>query len=495
MHLTVTDSPPREVAADALVLPLFKGGKATAEETAFDDALGGRLTHLDELGDLPRKPNKTLVLYPDSDVGAARVVTVGLGAADELDARVWSEAVRSAVREVTGKPGRSAAVVLPAAVRDALGDAAAELAAAAAVVAGQGPGFYQSEPKRSPLATLSLVVPEVTGGLETAASRGVAVGHATNLARELVDRPAEDVFPESVAERARGVAAEFGLTCTVLDEADLARERMGALLAVARGGGRPPRVVKLEHRGGGDGPVLALVGKGVTFDSGGLSIKPSDGMKDMKCDMAGSAAVLGALRAVAELKLPVNVTGYLGLTENMISGRSYKLGDVLKTRRGTTVEVLNTDAEGRLVLADVLDLARTDGAAAVVDLATLTGACVVALGERITGVFTEHPDLGAKVETAAAAAGEFTWAMPMHDHFAELLKSDVADCKNVGPRPGGAVTAAKFLQKFVGDLPWVHLDIAGPSFASSSAADHDSGARGAMVPTLVNLAEAWGRPT
>ena len=493
MHPSLSTAPVRELPADVLILPLPSGDGFGAVAGEIDAALGGQLTRLRESGDLCRKPGRTLTLYPGPELAADRLITVGLGRIDELDARVWSEAVRTAVREVTGKPGRGAALVLPAEVLGRLGESAARTATTAALVAGQGPGLYQKEPKRSPLAGLTLAVPEVTGPLRTAAERGAAVGRAVNLTRELVDRPAEDVYPESVAARAREVSGEFGLTCTVLDEDAIRAERMGALLAVARGGGRPPRVVKLEHRGGGDGPVLALVGKGVTFDSGGLSIKPNDGMKDMKADMAGAAAVLGALRAIAELKLPVNVTGYLGLTENMISGRSYKLGDVLATRQGTTVEVLNTDAEGRLVLADVLDFARTDGAATVVDLATLTGACVVALGEQITGLFTEHPDLADRVRTAAEAAGELVWPMPMHGHFAKLLKSDVADCKNVGPRSGGAVTAAKFLQKFTGGVPWVHLDIAGPSFADSAAADHDSGATGAMVPTLVHLAEGWGR--
>ena len=330
-----------------------------------------------------------------------------------------------------------------------------------------------------------------------------------NLARELVNRPAEDVYPQSVARRAAAFAKDAGLGCLVLDEADLERERCGSLLAVARGSDRPPRVVVLSHLKGGDGPTLALVGKGVTFDSGGLSLKPNDGMKDMKCDMAGSAAVLGAMTAIAGLDLPVNVVGFAGLAENMVSGASYKLGDVLATRSGKTVEVLNTDAEGRLVLADVLDLAvrpQVDGggdglkgvpaAAAIVDLATLTGACVVALGEDLIGGFPNKPaaaDGGLYEQVAAAAedAGEGLWRMPMHDHFKSLLDSDVADCKNVGPRWGGAVTAAKFLEQFVGDVPWVHLDIAGPAFAEKGRSDRPSGATGAGVRLLVSLAEQW----
>ncbi len=241
----------------------------------------------------------------------------------------------------------------------------------------------------------------------------------------------------------------------------------------------------------------------MTFDSGGLSLKPNDGMKDMKCDMAGSAAVLGAMAAIAGLDLPVNVVGYAGLVENMVSGDSYKLGDVLHTRQGTTVEVLNTDAEGRLVLADVLDMAVTGGSWAkpadrIVDLATLTGSCVVALGEGIVGGFCGvNSDGGeawwAEVHAAFAAAGEEVWRLPMDDSFKSLLDSDVADIKNVGPRWGGATTAGKFLEHFVGKVPWVHLDIAGPAFRDKSGPDMPSGGTGVGVRTLVTLAESFGK--
>jgi leucyl aminopeptidase len=252
-------------------------------------------------------------------------------------------------------------------------------------------------------------------------------------------------------------------------------------------------LVVLEYKGGGkDAPTLALVGKGVTFDSGGLSLKPTDSMKTMKCDMAGAATVLGAMTAIARLKVAANVTGYLGLVENMVSGASYKLGDVLKARNGVTIEVLNTDAEGRLVLADVLSYAVDQGADRLIDLATLTGACVVALGEEITGVFANDQSWADAVQSAAKTVGEKTWQMPMDELFADLLKSDVADCKNVGPRWGGAITAAKFLEKFVSGKPWVHLDIAGPAFAESCTPHREGGGTGCMVRTLVEVAERFG---
>ena len=265
---------------------------------------------------------------------------------------------------------------------------------------------------------------------------------------------------------------------------------MGSLMAVAQGSVRPPRVVVLKHNGGGDGaPALAIVGKGVTFDSGGLSLKSNEGMKTMKCDMAGAATMLGAMTAIAKLGLPVNVIGLAGLVENMPDGNSFKLGDVLTARNGKTIEVLNTDAEGRLVLADVLAYAVDLGAERLIDLATLTGACVVALGEEVTGTFSNCDDWSQAVGSAAKQAGELAWPMPMDDLFGDLIKSDVADIKNVGPRWGGAITAAKFLENFVDSTPWVHLDIAGPSFASNNKPHREGGGTGCMVRTLVAAAE------
>ena len=264
-------------------------------------------------------------------------------------------------------------------------------------------------------------------------------------------------------------------------------------MAVARGSSLPPRLVILSHLGGGEeAPVLALVGKGVTFDSGGLSLKPTDGMKTMKCDMAGAATVIGAMQAIARLHLPVNVVGMVGLVENLVSGNSYKLGDVLTARSGKTIEVLNTDAEGRLVLADVLNVAVERGAARIIDLATLTGACLVALGRDVAGLMSNDGAWSDQVQAAADACGEPCWQLPMFPEYAKQIRSEVADIKNVGDgRWAGAITAAKFLEEFVGDTPWVHLDIAGPAFLESSKPWLDAGGSGAFVRTLVEVARTW----
>jgi leucyl aminopeptidase len=252
-------------------------------------------------------------------------------------------------------------------------------------------------------------------------------------------------------------------------------------------------LVILSHRGGAEGdPVLALVGKGVTFDSGGLSIKPSDGMQMMKCDMAGAATVFGAMQAIARLELPVNVIGLAGLVENMISGDAYKLGDVLVARNGKTIEVLTTDAEGRLVLADVLDVAVERGADKIIDLATLTGACMVALGTDVAGLMSNNQDWCDAVLDAAEACGEPAWQLPMFPEYGELIRSKVADIKNIGEgRWGGAITAAKFLEEFVAGKPWVHIDIAGPAFLENPKPWMDAGGSGAMVRTLVEIARNW----
>jgi leucyl aminopeptidase len=313
-----------------------------------------------------------------------------------------------------------------------------------------------------------------------------------NLTRRLVNEPPSEMFPESFAAAAGGVAEECGIGIEVWDRARLEAERCGSLLAVASGSDREPRLVILKYNGGpADAPPLAFVGKGVTFDSGGLSIKPNDGMKTMKCDMAGAATVLGAMQAIAKLKLPINIVGLCGLVENMLGGSAFKLGDVLHARSGNTIEVLNTDAEGRLVLADVLDVALQFQPAKIIDLATLTGACVVALGNDVAGLMTNDQPWADSVKAAADSAGEPLWQLPMFAEFGEQIRSEVADIKNVGDgRWGGAITAAKFLEEFVAGKPWVHLDIAGPAFLESSKPWLDAGGSGYGVRTLVEVARA-----
>lgn len=328
--------------------------------------------------------------------------------------------------------------------------------------------------------------------VEDAVKKGSIIGQSVLQARELVNLPANILTPVAFAERAAELAAEYGVDCEVWDELRLRRENCNAVLAVAAGSSQPPRMIVLRYPGKSNVRPVALVGKGVTFDSGGLSLKPSEGMLRMKCDMGGAATVLGTLLAVARLQLEQPVVAVCGLVENMVSGTSYKLGDVLRTRSGKTVEIHNTDAEGRLVLADALDVARQEQAAQIIDLATLTGACLVALGTEIAGLFSNHQALEASILAAARETGEGVWPMPMNAYFSEQIRSDVADIKNVGEgRWAGSITAAKFLEEFVGNTPWAHLDIAGPAFREKPCPHMDAGGTGAMVRTLVHLLEQW----
>jgi leucyl aminopeptidase len=349
----------------------------------------------------------------------------------------------------------------------------------------QGQDLYRTEKKRYPFGDVMWA-----GASQHSLTAGRVLGESINLARRLVNQPPQELYPETFAALAAETAEDVGLAVELWDHDRLERERCGALLAVAQGSARPPRLVILRHRGGQpDGAPLAFVGKGVTFDSGGLSLKPNDSMKTMKCDMAGAATVLAAMAAIARLKLPVNAVGLMGLVENMPSGTAMKLGDVLRARNGKSIEVMNTDAEGRLVLADVLDVTVAQKPSRIVDLATLTGACVVALGMDVAGAMTNDQPWCDEVLAAARECGEPLWQLPMFDDYREDIRSEVADMRNTGEgRWAGAIAGAKFLQEFVGNVPWVHLDIAGPAFLEKSKPWLDGGGSGAFVRTLVELA-------
>ena len=317
---------------------------------------------------------------------------------------------------------------------------------------------------------------------------GVAWGRAVERARRLVNEPPNRADPESIAGLAVEWGQAVGLQVEVWDHERLEAERCHALLAVARGSKRAPRLVLLRHAGDGSTSPLGLIGKGVTFDSGGLSLKPAEGMATMKCDMAGAATVLSVMTAAAELKVSQPLVGVLGLVENMVDGDCMRVGDVLDSRAGTTIEVHNTDAEGRLVLADCLDVALSAGCSRLIDIATLTGACVVALGQEVVGALSNHDAFCESVFAAARIQAEPIWRLPLFDLYQEHIQGKVADIKNVGDgRWGGAITAAKFLECFVQGQPWVHLDIAGPAFSERPKPWRDAGATGVMVRTLLDL--------
>jgi leucyl aminopeptidase len=473
---------------------------AVWEEKALSGALqelngriDGALTRLRAAGDITGKAKEITILLDRQGLTAARLLVVGLGPRDKADRAGLVEAAAVAARRVTKNQFERIAMALPENFPGLGWETVAEAVGIGLQQGAQGPGLRKNEPDRFAPAQFILVAPpsapekEIKQGTQ----RADAVGRGVSLARELVNIPPCDLYPETFAARAKQVADKCKLKCTIWDEKKLEAESMGSLLGVARGSERPPRLVLLRHRGG-SGKTLGLVGKGVTFDSGGLSLKTNDQMVDMKCDMAGAAAVLGAMQAIAELHVPVNVLGVMALVENMPSGKAVKLGDVLRARNGKTIEVLNTDAEGRLILADALAYAVEQKVDHIVDLATLTGACMVALGPEVAGVMSNDQSWSNQVLDAARRAGEKAWPLPMFPLYKEMIKSDVADIKNTGgSRYAGAISAAKFLEEFVGETPWAHLDIAGPAWAEKENASRAAGGTGCFVRTLVELAREY----
>ncbi len=337
------------------------------------------------------------------------------------------------------------------------------------------------------------VLAEDLAAAKTAGRRGETVGEATNFARDVANQPANLLYPETLADRAEKLGRDFDLEVTIFDEKKLRAGKFGGLIAVGQGSVRGPRLIVIEHRGGpkSEKPI-ALVGKAITFDTGGISIKPAANMEDMIFDKCGGMAVLGAMAALAELKVKRNVVGIIASAENMPSGGAYRPGDIITTYDGKHIEIINTDAEGRVVLADAIAYARLDcKAAAIIDLATLTGACGVALGDYAAGFFTNNDAFGKRVLAAAEKAGERIWPLPLYTDYEEQIKSDVALIKNSGGRLGGACTAAAFLKTFAEDTPWAHLDIAFTAYREKDRADLARGATGFGVRTLVQLVESW----
>ncbi|MFM1904349.1 MAG: putative cytosol aminopeptidase [Planctomycetota bacterium] len=479
-------TPVATIDAEAVVLFLAEGTATTGMAAAVDAASGGLLTALAAAGELTGRRYEAVTLLAPQGLATRHLLVMGVGRTEELEPGIVFRAAAAAARQLAGRPRGRVAFLAEAAWSTSL----VEQAVAGAATGMVGQDLYRSEPKRTRFATTEWI-----GADAAAVARGALIADGVNLARRLVNTSPDHLYPESFAEEAAAIAGRTGLEIEIWDEDRLRRERCDALLAVARGSARQPRLVLLRYRGrpttGSDRPDLALVGKGVTFDSGGLSLKPSDAMMGMKMDMAGGASVLGGIATIAALKLPVDVVAGIGLVENMTGPAAYKLGDVITARSGTTIEIHNTDAEGRVVLADVLDVVRGLAPRRMVDLATLTGACMVALGHDVAGLFTNDQACCDAVAAAARSVGEPVWQLPMYADYGDQIKSDVADIKNVGDgRWGGAITAAKFLERFVGDIPWTHVDIAGPAFAEKPRPWTDGGGTGVMVRPLVELARS-----
>jgi leucyl aminopeptidase len=481
MNIVSTTALAPDIAADAVVITHFADSPLSGPAAQVDRASDGRLQQLLEAQEFTGKKYETYAIPALSGVKARTVLVLGLGSREKCDQGVAYRAAGAAAKALSGKKLERVAFYVPEGWSEAL--SMAGLAGAMNGCAGQD--LYRAKKARQAFTELVW-----SGGSANGIAQGKIIGDAILLARRLVNEPANEIYPATFAVEAQRVATAHGFQCEVWDEERLAAERCGALLAVARASRQPPRLVIVRYQGGtATQAPFAFVGKGVTFDSGGLSIKPTDGMKTMKCDMAGAASVLAAVSAIAQLKLPVNVIGLCGLAENMLSGDAYKVGDVLHARNGKTIEVLNTDAEGRLVLADVLDVALQFKPAKIIDLATLTGACLVALGTDVAGIMSNNEAWQTQVINAANTAGEPCWPLPMFPEYNEHIKSDIADIKNTGDgRWAGAIAGAKFLEEFVADKPWVHVDIAGPAFLEATKPWQDGGGTGVFVRTLIELA-------
>ncbi len=459
---------------------------------SLDAALDGALRALAAQGELTGRKGEVVVVHSLGKLAAQRVLLAGLGDAASVDLDRVRAVTADAARRARALSDGSLAIDLQSPSLTAFGEEALAQAATEAVVLGLYRfERYQSAPPEPRHAIDRLVLLGGDGpALDRGRDRGRIVAEAANLARDLANEPSNVLTPTEFAGRAQALAAETGLDCEILDQEALRALGMGAFLGVARGSHQPPQLIVLRHRGGGAEPGLGFVGKGITFDTGGISIKPADNMGAMKQDMSGGGAAVCATVAVARLQAPINVTAIVPATENMPGGAAIKPGDILTAMNGTSIEVINTDAEGRLILADALCYANHLHLSPLVDIATLTGACAVALGTVAFGLMANDDALVAELQAAAKRAGEPIWQLPMFEEYDELIKSDIADVKNTGGRLGGAITAAKFLAKFAGETPWAHLDIAGIDDSDKDKGVLVKGATGVPVRTLVEFALA-----
>jgi leucyl aminopeptidase len=477
MQVKVQVGKAETTSTEVLVLTHCEGeGLAKQDAALLDRGLGGSLRKLLQSKEFEGKANEVLLYHTQGKVPAKRLMLIGLGKKSAVTLEAIRQAMGSAAKRVRQAKVGSFAVALPTVTPAG----SSSLEVAQAMVEGAILGSYQfttyrSEPAPEPdVAGMKILIPQksqlrqVTEGIR----RGVATAEATVFVRDLCNHPSNVLTPTMVADEAKAIAKAEKITLKILEQKDMERLGMGALLGVARGSQEPPKFIILEYNGAKkkDERPVVLVGKTITFDTGGISLKPAENMEHMKADMTGGAEVLASIRAAARLKLPLRLISILPVAENMPGGRAMKPGDIVMTLAGKTVEVQNTDAEGRLILADGLAYAMRYKPAALIDIATLTGACVVALGQFAIGMFGNDVTLKEQVRRSGQRAGERVWEMPLWEEYFEQLKSDVADMRNIGGRGGGMITAALFLSKFVGDCPWVHLDIASTDWSERERA-------------------------
>ncbi len=488
MQIRGIDTQPLNWTGDALALCLFEDAITIAGELAqLNNKLAGTIEELINESEFKGKAGSTAVARVGSNSPIRKIILVGLGKADQMKLETIRWAVAAVARLAKKEKCKTLAISLPS-----IGDnpaATAQALSEGILLALHHDNRFKSEPedKGAKLETVDLLG---LGGQEAAIRRAEVISSGVILARELVTAPANSLTAITMAQTAEQIAADYGLSLEILEKEDCEKLGMGAFLGVAMASDLPPKFIHLTYKPeSAPKRKLAIIGKSLTFDSGGLNLKVANsGIENMKMDMGGGAATLGAAKAIGQIKPEVEVHFICPATENMISGNALRPGDILTAANGKTIEVNNTDAEGRLTLADALVFAEKLNVDAIVDLATLTGACVVALGDDIAGLWSPDDNLASQLKTAAEAAGEKFWQMPLEEKYFEAMKSPIADMKNTGPRAGGSITAALFLKQFIKETPWAHLDIAGPVWAEKENGVNNVGATGFAVRTLVNWA-------
>jgi leucyl aminopeptidase len=492
MQITLEGKPFGAIESDALVTYVFENGDVAQGRAAeLDKLAGGLLAQLSKSGELTGKTLETTLLHAPNGLKATRLLVIGAGKRDQFNSATLRKIAGVAVRYLKSRSVHKFVFV----VRE--GNATEESAQAIAegVLVGDFETDKYKTDKKNDKFIESVSIAGYANGEKSAGEKGIAkgrtIGEAQNFTRDLVNEPSNKLTPRVLAEKAQAMAKEAGLAVDVLDEKKIADMKMGALLSVAQGSVEPPRMIVITYTPANakpGAPVIGLVGKAVTFDTGGISIKPADGMEKMKYDMAGGATMIGIMRALAALKPSVKVICVVPATENMPGGRAQKPGDIQTAMSGKTIEVLNTDAEGRLILADAVHYAKQLGATHLVDAATLTGAIVVALANVNVGVFGSDQPWTDKLLASAKAAGEKMWQLPMDDEYREFIKGSFADIQNIGSgKGGGSITGAWFIREFAGDTPWIHLDIAGTAWNDDAKAWLAKGPTGVALRTLVHL--------
>lgn len=490
MELTVESSSPEKASTELLAIGVFADGALPRPSKRIDDVSRGKLSSLIRRGDLDEKPGASLLLYDLPGIEAERVLLVSLGKQETFGDKAFRDALSGAAKALSEAAAADAAVTLTDV--DVPGRSSAwKMQTASRLLAD---GFYRfkaprtktakKEPERGARKITLLTSEKVNGKLDAALQHGCAIAEGMALAKDLGNLPGNVCNPAYLADTAHSLGKEFKFGVQVLEREDMKKLGMGALLAVGQASAQPCKFIVMNYKGhGAKGKPIVLVGKGVTFDTGGISLKPGANMDEMKFDMCGAASVFGAMKTAALLELPINIIGIVPAVENMPGGKATRPGDVVTSMSGQTIEILNTDAEGRLALADALTYAERFNPACVIDIATLTGACVIALGNLTSGLFANDDELAAQLLESGTDSGDRAWRLPMFEEYQDMLKSNFADMSNIGGRPAGTITAACFLERFADKYKWAHLDIAGTNAVSGDA----KGATGRPVPLLTEF--------